>query len=160
MARGTDVHNMMGRDEEEFGHQDEWGEEEFDERVSHNSSRMNDSSYVPNNQMENNQDNNDQNYGYSNDNNYNDYQGYGNEHQDQSNGEGSEIEQIIEETYEEVGEIHDPESKKDFQSAYEQLVEKVSHDQNHRDLLLSDHEYDNMQRKKGMKNNLKVRNDT
>lgn len=62
----------------------------------------------------------------------------------------------MEETYEEVGEIHDPESKKDFQAAYEQLVEKVSHDQNHRDLLLSDQEYNNMQWKKVIKGTMRT----
>ncbi len=141
MARGTEA-NM--KEEDDFGEQENWEDEEFDERVSHASSRINDSSYVPNQMIEDRGQ--DQDYQYQGYSGAKDNQEY--YEQDQSN---SEIEQIVEETYEEVGEIHDPESKKDFQAAYEQLVEKVSHDQNHRDLLLSDQEYNNMQRKKIIK---------
>lgn len=57
---------------------------------------------------------------------------------DQSNAEdASEIEQIIEETTEEVGDIGDPEKWRDFKDAYERLIEKVSHDKNKTDLLLN-----------------------
>jgi len=35
---------------------------------------------------------------------------------------------IVEERVEEVGDISDPEQSKDFQAAYNKLVEKVSHD--------------------------------
>jgi hypothetical protein len=64
---------------------------------------------------------------------------------DQSHAEeGSEIEQIIEETYEEVGDIGDPEKRSDFKDAYDKLIEKVSQDQNQRELLLNDEEYNDM----------------
>lgn len=42
--------------------------------------------------------------------------------------DGSEIEQIVEEIQEEVGDIGDPEWQKDFSVAYQKLIEKVSHD--------------------------------
>lgn len=38
------------------------------------------------------------------------------------------MEQIVEETTEEVGDIGDPEKRRDFKDAYERLIEKVSHD--------------------------------
>ena len=38
------------------------------------------------------------------------------------------MEQIVEERYEEVGEITDPERQKDFKDAYDKLIEKVSQD--------------------------------
>lgn len=79
---------------------------------------------------------------------------------DQSHAEeGSEIEQIIEETYEEVGDIGDPEKRSDFKDAYDKLIEKVSQDQNQRELLLNDEEYNDMQRKAKMRRELKQRTD-
>lgn len=60
-----------------------------------------------------------------------DYQAYQQYPEDQSQlDDGTEIEEIVEEAVEEVGDL-DPESKKDFGSAYQQLVEKVSHDPLH-----------------------------
>ena len=77
---------------------------------------------------------------------------------DQSNyEEGSEIEQIIEEVQEEVGDIGDPEEQRDFSVAYQKLIEKVSHDKNKTDLLLNQQEYSEMQRKAKLKKELKQR---
>ena len=68
---------------------------------------------------------------------YGDYQGgnqeYGDQYEEEDyddyhQEEGSEMEQIVEERFEEVGEISDPEKRKDFKDAYNQLVEKVSQD--------------------------------
>ncbi len=75
---------------------------------------------------------------------------------DQSNyEEGAEIEQIIEEVQEEVGDIGDPETQRDFSVAYQKLIEKVSHDKNKTDLLLNQQEYSEMQRKAKLKKELK-----
>lgn len=49
MARGTEAYM---KEEDDFGEQENWEDEEFDERVSHASSRINDSSYVPNQMIE------------------------------------------------------------------------------------------------------------
>ncbi len=95
---------------EDFGQEEQWEDEEFDEKVSHASSRMNDSSYAPGRDSHYGADPGYQQKDYRGQ----DYQGYQDYPEDQSPGEGSEIEQIVEETYEEVGDIQDPEKQPDF----------------------------------------------
>lgn len=133
-GRGTVYNNQ---EDEDFGNNEEWVDEEFDERVSYASSRVHDSTYVPNQGHHNNFNAKDDGYDRYEDDQYGSQQ-------------DGEIEEIVEETYQEVGDI-DPEHKKDFGSAYDQLIEKISHDQNQRDLLLSQEEYEKMQMKKIMK---------
>lgn len=62
MNRGTEA--VIREEPEDFGHQEEWGEEEFDERVSVRSSRYDGSSiYQPAVQKESGMGNSG-NYGY------------------------------------------------------------------------------------------------
>ena len=132
LGRGTVYHQ---NEDEDFGNNEEWQDEEFDERVSYASSRVNSSTYVPNQGHQEARGN--PRYSQTKDGQHN-YQGFDDQYgSGQYEEEGSEIQQIVEETYEEVGDITDPEQKKDFGSAYDQLVEKISHDQNQADLLLS-----------------------
>lgn len=66
---------------------------------------------------------------------------------DQSDGnEQSEIEQIIDERTEEVGDIGDPEKWRDFNDAYEKLVEKITqnNDPQMLDMLYNPEEYNEM----------------
>lgn len=65
---------------------------------------------------------------------------------DQSEGQdGSEIEKIVDETFEEVKDL-DPEKRRDFNEAYERLVEKITYDNDPvmLDMLYNPQEYNEM----------------
>jgi len=152
-GRGTERYEQ---EEDDFGQQEQWQEEQFDERVSVASSRVNDSTYRGGDRYSKSPQQ-QEDAGHSREYESGGYQGYQDYQDDNSEyNDGTEIEEIVEEAVEEVGDL-DPEARKDFHSAYQQLVEKVSHDPTHRDLLLNQDEFDKVHRLKEMKKNLKTR---
>lgn len=164
-------YGMPANDDDEFDMNDEWHEEEFDENVSHASSRA--ANTVVDSQrsarLKNQLGQNSQNYrevaprasspGIKRATNYREPTDVINEEEDGQGvyEEGDYLvvgqEVIVEEQHDK-----DPEQERDFRNAYDQLVEKMFIEQGN-DLLISQEEYAKAMQKKELRRNLKERTD-
>jgi hypothetical protein len=164
-------YGMPPNDDEEFDMNDEWHEEEFDENVSHASSRA--ANTIVDSQrsarLKNQLGQNYQNYrevaprasspGIKRATNFREPTDVINEEEDGQGvyEEGDYLvvgqEVIVEEQHDK-----DPEQERDFRNAYDQLVEKMFIEQGN-DLLISQEEYAKAMQKKELRKNLKERTD-
>jgi hypothetical protein len=178
-------YGMPQEEEEDFDMNDEWHEEEFDENVSHASSRAANTIVDSNrptrlqNQLSKNSEKEREGVrasspGIQRPSNYN----FREASPDEGEGgqgayeEGDYLvvgqEVIVEEQYDdhehdhehdlEHDPNHDPESMRDFRSAYDKLVEKMYMEQGN-DLLLNREEYEKAMEKKELRKQLKERTD-
>lgn len=165
-------HGMQEADDDDFDMNEEWHEEEFDENVSHASSRANNTivdskrSTKVKNQLVKNQgverESSLRKSSPKRGTNYN-YKVVSNVVSNEEFAEGQGAyeegdylvvgqEVIVEE------QIVDPEQQRDFKSAYNKLVEKMHMEQGN-DLLLNQHEYEEAMKKKELRKQLKERTD-
>ena len=164
-------YGMPANDDDEFDMNDEWHEEEFDENVSHASSRAANTivDSQRSNRLKNQLGQNSQNYrevaprasspGIKRATNFREPTDVINEEEDGQGvyEEGDYLvvgqEVIVEEQHDK-----DPEQERDFKNAYDQLVEKMFIEQGN-DLLISQEEYAKAMQKKELRRNLKERTD-
>jgi hypothetical protein len=160
----------MPEDDDEFDMQEEWHEEEFDENVSHASSRAaqtivdSQRSTRLRNQLSNNQSNREvapraSSPGIKRATN-NDYRynvGEAIQEGEEPYEEGDYLVVDHEVVFQE--QEGDPEQKRDFDSAYDELVERMHMDQGDMPLLINEDEYAKAMHKKDLRKHLKERTD-
>lgn len=166
-------YGMPKEEDEDFDMNDEWHEEEFDENVSHASSRAANTivdsqrSTRLRNQLSKNSENPREvaprasSPGIKRATNY-DYRESSQEREVDDNFQGAYEEDdylvVGHEVIEEEQYDNDPEARRDFRSAYDQLVERMHMEQGN-DLLLNKEEYMKAMEKKQMRKQLKERTD-
>ena len=178
--RGTDQQFGSPSDDDDFEMNEEWQEADFDENVSHASSRaantIVDSQRSTRFRNQLGRPTEDQprdssvrgaspnrvsaaNYNYRVSNDINDnMQGEGAYDEDENEDENEDEEYLVVDQEVIIEEQYDPESQKDFKSAYNQLVERVHLEQGN-DLLLNYDELKSAQDRKELRKQLKERTD-